>query len=428
MLRHRVLEPPGRLATPRWTVDDRFDLTWHLRRIDSPAPHTPDTVIAFARNAAMTAFDRSYPLWEFTLVEQLEGGPCGARHEAAPLAHRRHRRHATRAAALRRRTHARPSTTPEADAPADERLGTGDLIRVSLVRDWERAVGARTRSGTQALPGRAAFRPSSDRERPRRRRDRALDRPHGGAGARHALADHEGHGASVDTSRCSKLRLDDLTRAAAAAGGTVNDAFMAAVTGGLRRYHDRHGAPVDELRVTMPISIRRPDDPIGGNRITLMRFVVPVSDPDPASRIRAIGAVVPGGRNERSLAAHERDRRAAQPDAVGSGRQHAQARRLPRERRSRPDVPRVPGRRRAWSATSAFGPTTGSSVNLTLLSYDGTCCVGVTIDTAAVPDPDVLVECLREGFEEVLCLGRRHHERVPLRRASPRRLRRRPAA
>ena len=53
----------------------------------------------------------------------------------------------------------------------------------------------------------------------------------------------------------------------------------------------------------------------------------------------------------------------------------------------------------------AFGPTTGSSVNLTLLSYNGTCAVGVTIDTAAVPDPEVLVECLREGFEEVLGLG-----------------------
>ena len=94
-----------------------------------------------------------------------------------------------------------------------------------------------------------------------------------------------------------EVRLDDLTRAAAAGGGTVNDAFMAAVTGGLRRYHDRRGAPVDELRVTMPISIRQPDDPIGGNRITLMRFVVPVSDPDPASRIRAIGGLCKAARS-----------------------------------------------------------------------------------------------------------------------------------
>ena len=77
---------------------------------------------------------------------------------------------------------------------------------------------------------------------------------------------------------------------------------MAAVTGGLHRYHDRRGAPVDELRVTMPISIRRPDDPIGGNRITLMRFVVPISDPDPESRTcRALGGLCKAAQLERSL-------------------------------------------------------------------------------------------------------------------------------
>ena len=56
----------------------------------------------------------------------------------------------------------------------------------------------------------------------------------------------------------------------------------------------------------------------------------------------------------------------------------------------------------------------GTAVNLTLLSYDGTCCVGVTIDTAAVPDPEVLVECLREGFEEVLVPRRRPRRRCRL--------------
>jgi len=43
------------------------------------------------------------------------------------------------------------------------------------------------------------------------------------------------------------------------------------------------GGQVDELRVTMPVSIHKADDPIGGNLITLMRFKVPVSIADPAS-------------------------------------------------------------------------------------------------------------------------------------------------
>ena len=55
-----------------------------------------------------------------------------------------------------------------------------------------------------------------------------------------------------------------------------------------------------------------------------------------------------------------------------------------------------------------FGPTIGASLNVTLLSYDGTCCIGLTFDDAAVPDSDVLVHCVAEGFEEVLALGGEH--------------------
>ena len=66
-----------------------------------------------------------------------------------------------------------------------------------------------------------------------------------------------------------------------------------------------------------------------------------------------------------------------------------------------------------------FGPTTGTSANFTLMSYDGACCVGVNIDTAAVPDADVLIECVREGFEEVLALAGAHDPvRLPMREGS----------
>ena len=58
------------------------------------------------------------------------------------------------------------------------------------------------------------------------------------------------------------------------------------MTGGLRRYHEQHGEPVDELRVTMPVSIRKPGDPVGGNRITLLRFTVPVSLTDAGEQVK----------------------------------------------------------------------------------------------------------------------------------------------
>ena len=42
---------------------------------------------------------------------------------------------------------------------------------------------------------------------------------------------------------------------------------------------------------------------------------------------------------------------------------------------------------------------------LPLVHFNDTCCVGVVIDTTAVPDPDVLIGYLRAGFDEVLALA-----------------------
>ena len=63
----------------------------------------------------------------------------------------------------------------------------------------------------------------------------------------------------------------------------------------------------------------------------------------------------------------------------------------------------------------AFGPTTGASANVTLMSYRDTCHIGVNTDAGAVPDPDVLLACLRESFGDLVALGR-----TPPRKRSPR--------
>ena len=54
--------------------------------------------------------------------------------------------------------------------------------------------------------------------------------------------------------------LDELKKAGKAGRGTLNDAFVAGVVGGLRRYHERHGTVPDALRVNMPVNLRSPAD------------------------------------------------------------------------------------------------------------------------------------------------------------------------
>jgi diacylglycerol O-acyltransferase / wax synthase len=92
-----------------------------------------------------------------------------------------------------------------------------------------------------------------------------------------------------------------LRAAAHHCDGALNDAFVAGVAGGLRRYHEEHRVTVGDLHLTMPISLRGEGDEMGGNRITVMRFDVPVGVADPAKRIREIHERTSRVRHEKSL-------------------------------------------------------------------------------------------------------------------------------
>jgi len=72
--RHKVVQAPLRLANPRWAVDPDFNLAYHVRHIAAPAPGTLAQVFEYACQTGMAGFDRQRPLWEFTLVDGLDGG------------------------------------------------------------------------------------------------------------------------------------------------------------------------------------------------------------------------------------------------------------------------------------------------------------------------------------------------------------------
>jgi diacylglycerol O-acyltransferase len=214
-----------------------------------------------------------------------------------------------------------------------------------------------------------------------------------------------------------EVPLSKLKDAAHSADGTLNDAFLAGVTGGLRRYHEHHHTKVGDLRVTMPISIRKEDDPVGGNRITLMRLAMPVGVADPAERIRQIHGRAVAAQQERSL---------PHTQTIAGGLNL-----LPRWYIGAilrhvdflaSDVPGIPVPVYLAGASVrmqyAFGPTIGSSVNVTLMTYVDTCALGINADTGAIPDLDVFKECLVAGFDEVLALAERPPRRRT-RRAAP---------
>jgi hypothetical protein len=198
--------------------------------------------------------------------------------------------------------------------------------------------------------------------------------------------------------------LVDILHAAHAAGAKLNDAFLSGVTAGLRMYHERHGEQVDELRVTMPVSIRKAGDPIGGNRITLMRFKVPVGITDPSERMRETHERCEPVKTDRSLPftnAMAGTLNLLPRAYVGGMLKHIDF--------LASNVPGIPTPFYLAGAQVdgfyGFGPTLGAALNVTLMSYCGTCFVGINIDTGAIPDPDILMDCMRSGFDEILAVA-----------------------
>ncbi len=203
--------------------------------------------------------------------------------------------------------------------------------------------------------------------------------------------------------------LPRLKRAGKAVGCTINDAFVAGVAGGLARYHAALDAPVDSLRMLMPVNVREGEkSDVAGNQFAPARFEVPVGIDNPAERIVAIGKICRGQRDEPALPWIEEitNLLGALPAALTNGLFGAM------QKTTDFTTSNVPGpRRTTWMSGARiegfmpFGPLAGASVNVTAFSYDGVMHIGINMDPAAVSDPKRLVESLKSGFEEVLTVA-----------------------
>ncbi|MFD8423931.1 wax ester/triacylglycerol synthase family O-acyltransferase [Streptomyces sp. NPDC059466] len=87
------------------------------------------------------------------------------------------------------------------------------------------------------------------------------------------------------------LDLDDVHRVRKSVGGTVNDVLIAVVAGALRNWLDERGDGSEGVapRALIPVSRRRPRTAHPqGNRLSGYLIRLPVDDPDPVGRLRAV--------------------------------------------------------------------------------------------------------------------------------------------
>ena len=65
---------PIQLDHPVWVHDDNLDLDYHFRHVSLPKPGTLEQLETLVARLHMILLDRSRPLWQYYVIEGLEGG------------------------------------------------------------------------------------------------------------------------------------------------------------------------------------------------------------------------------------------------------------------------------------------------------------------------------------------------------------------
>ena len=402
-MRERIVEPIVPVVPPAWSPDPHFDLSYHLQYVRLPAEGTPTELWNFVSQFASRPLDPHRPPWEAVLVGGLAGGkaaylikPHHSLTDGLGLlqlldlthGHDREPQSPTESTALP----PRPVSTP-IGMVADRLANAAVAVPSGVLRATMRGVAAITTDPASAAAEAVRFGVSLRRVLSPVIPTRSPLLKGGGPGYRLVLLD---------------VPLSAMKAAARAADGSVNDAFLASILGGVRRYHERFGVAVDVIPMAIPISLRTTADPMGGNRFAAARFSAPVAEPDPAARIAAIHEFIADARNEPALGFLDLAAPLLQalPGAlltrIASGMTGAidiQASNLGAVGREL----YLAGSRVEGIYT--MGPRPGVAAMVTMASYDGKCCVAANFDPEAVTDSAAFLECLREGFEEVIALG-----------------------
>jgi len=397
--RQRVIEPLFGLGTPHWVDDPDFSLDYHCRRLRVPEPGTTRQLLEQVQWIAMAPFDRARPPWEVILIEGLADGRAAYvlkmhhsladGHGVMQLLSQAHSQTSEPGPAMTRPVRPPAGSLPSSGAVLARQLRSG-LFRLP------RQMQTLATDVRQALRGKDV---TQDALRYARSAARVLGRKPAARSPLLAGRSLAWHFDALD------FPLDAFKAAAKRSGASMNDAYIAGLAGGFRRYHEQLGVAHSKLPMMFPISVRTAADGLGGNRFVGGQFDAPLDESDPAACMRQVGAFVEKLRAEPAL-----DVLLRVMPLVGNLPSPVLSRMMSGIT-SAQDVQasNVPGLRRPVYIAGArvthffgFGPLPGCAAMFVLLSHDQRCCLGINTDAAAVREPNRLVECLRQSFDEIL--------------------------
>lgn len=417
MMRRRIVQVPFGLGYPFWVEDDLFDIDFHVRHFALPKPGDWRQFCILLSRIHARAVDLSRAPWEMYVIEGLdnvEGIPKGSFAILTKIHHSA--MDGTAAAELTWALHEAQESfgkrVPLAEAKEPPRSGrTSWTLADTLLHAWTdntmaaanlalplaKLVPHLTTTGLRKL---MSLREGADLMAPRTR-----------------------FNADVSASRVWNsltVELDDVKRIKAAVqGATVNDAVIAIIGGAMRRYLDAKGELPDKSLVTMaPVNMRPggvSETKASGNTISMMRFAMRTDIEAPIERLAAVHTATSESKEMQKAigAQYLTDIQKFAPPAtlglagrlstaLGSGGKgsillhNCGVTNIPG-----PNTPLYMKGARLVYWCGAGPVTDGMSLIWNPSSYCGKMFISMTSAPNIVPDPDFLLQCLKESFEEM---------------------------
>jgi len=395
-LRQQLHKVP--LLGAAWCPASGCALAQHVRHVAVPRPGTPSQWHALVGHLFGLPLDPRRPLWELWAVEGIEGGRFAL---VAKVHHAMTDGVAGIGVLAGLLTLAPRAIEPVApvDGAGPPPPGAGEVARELLAHRLAQLPRLGARLVALATSERArAFRSARGLVHLLRRAlEPAAPRPLSSraVGPRRAFA----------SARWPLARVQEIRRAL---GGTVNDAVLAIVAGGLRRHlHARGDAPPETLRALVPVNLRRGGD-APGNRIAMVLAHLPVGLADPRARhaaVRADTAALKQASHEvEAIELVEELADLGPTSLVGvafAAALHLRPFDLVVTNVPGPPVPFYLGPARLAELYPMVPLFAHQSVGIALLSYCGEIFVGVHTDEDAIPEPAALAAHLREAEREL---------------------------
>ena len=281
IFRRKLQFVPGGVGRPYWVEDPDFDMEYHVRHIALPKPGDWRQLCILTSRIHSVPLRRDKPMWEIYVIEGLnnvEGYPAGC-FALLLKVHHCAMDGATGTQFMNIVHDLTPETSDPGEAPAwiVERPSKARMLGKAYVDAWKKP-GRAIKFFRDSLPavgriraGRKAGNFEDMDERQTTRFQRKI--------SRHRVID------------ACRFDFEDVRAIKnASPGATINDAMLAIVGGGMRKYLDAKGELPDESLITgCPIDVRTPEErAAGGNMVGFMNVSMHTDIEEPAARLGAI--------------------------------------------------------------------------------------------------------------------------------------------